>query len=161
MSETSFVLTASGARRIEAELRELQTKRRQEVAEHIRHAKDLGDVAENPEYEDAKTEQAFVEGRIADLKSILAAAQVIEQEDVSTDEIGVGSVVVVREVESSEDWEFTMVGSFEADPDVDRISNESPIGEALMERKVGDRVEIRVPAGTVTYEVISIRRESE
>lgn len=146
---------------MEAELRELQTKRRQEVAEHIRHAKDLGDVAENPEYEDAKTEQAFVEGRIADLKSILAAAQVIEHEDVSTDEVGVGSVAVVRDSETAEDWEFTMVGSFEADPDLDRISNESPIGEALMGHKVGDKVKIRVPAGTVTYEVISIRREGD
>jgi transcription elongation factor GreA len=146
---------------MEAELRELQTVRRQEVAEHIRHAKDLGDVAENPEYEDAKTEQAFVEGRIADLKSILSAAHVVETEDVSTEEIGVGAVSVVREIETGEDWEFTMVGSFEADPDADCISNESPIGEALVGHKVGDRVNIRVPAGTVSYEVISIRRQDE
>lgn len=161
MSEKTLILTSAGARRIAEELRELQTVRRQEVAESIRQAKDLGDVAENPEYEDAKTEQAFLESRISELKKVLKDAQVVEQEEVPTDEIGIGSVAVVRDADTGQEWEFTMVGSFEADPDRDRISNESPIGQALFGRRVGDVVEIRVPAGTLRYEVVSIRREGE
>src|SRR5688500_567364 len=130
------------------------------MAEHIRQAKDLGDVAENPEYEDAKTEQAFLEGRIADLKLVLGNCTVIEDEDIPTDHVGLGSVVKVKDLEMDEDWEFTLVGSFEADPDEDRISNESPIGAALFEKKVGDEVTIHVPNGDVQYKVVSIRRPS-
>ena len=132
MSERHLVLTPAGLKRIDAELLELQTVRRQEVAEHIRQAKDLGDVSENTEYEDAKQEQAFLEGRIADLKLILGSSIILEEADIPIDEVGVGSVVKVRDLELKEDWEFTMVGSFEADPVEDRISNQSPIGEALM-----------------------------
>ena len=158
MSERQIVLTPVGLQKIEDELRELQTVRRQEVAESIRQAKDLGDVAENPEYEDAKTEQAFLEGRIADLKLVLGNCTVIEDEDIPTDHVGLGSVVKVKDLEMDEDWEFTLVGSFEADPDEDRISNESPIGAALFEKKVGEQVTISVPNGDVQYEVVSIRR---
>lgn len=158
MTERQIVLTPAGLERIEAELRELQTVRRQEVAEHIRQAKDLGDVAENPEYEDAKTEQAFLEGRIADLKLVLGNCTIIEDEDIPTDEVGLGSVVKVKDMELDEDWEFTLVGSFEADPDEDRISNEAPIGEALFGHKVGDEVSIQVPAGDIQYKIVSIRR---
>jgi transcription elongation factor GreA len=161
LSEPQFFLTAAGVKRIEDELRELQTVRRQEVAESIRQAKGQGDVAENPEYEDAKTEQAFLEGRISELKSILKAAIVIDESEVPTDEVGVGSVVKVKDLDSGEEWEVTVVGSFEADPDEDRISYESPIGEALFRRKVGDVVEIRVPAGLLRYEILAIRRQGE
>jgi transcription elongation factor GreA len=158
LSERQIVLTPLGLQRIEDELRELQTVRRHEVAEHIRQAKDLGDVAENPEYEDAKTEQAFLEGRIADLKVVLGNCTVIEDEDIPTDHVGLGSVVKVKDLEMDEDWEFTLVGSFEADPDEDRISNEAPIGEALFGHKVGDEVSIQVPAGDIRYQIVSIRR---
>ena len=158
MSERHLVLTPAGLKRIDAELLELQTVRRQEVAEHIRQAKDLGDVSENTEYEDAKQEQAFLEGRIADLKLILGSSIILEEADIPIDEVGVGSVVKVRDLELKEDWEFTMVGSFEADPVEDRISNQSPIGEALMGLKVGQQVDVKVPAGTVRYKIISIRR---
>lgn len=159
MSEKQLVLTPAGFKRIEAELRELQTVRRQEVAEHIRQAKDYGDVAENPEYEDAKTEQAFLEGRISELKGILGSAFVIDQSDIPTDEIGIGSSVHVKDLDADEEWEFTMVGSCEADPEQDRISNESPIGQALMGRKINEVVEIKVPVGQVKYQVLAIGRE--
>ena len=161
MTDRQVVLTSAGLKKIDDELRHLQTVRRQEVAEHIRQAKELGDVAENPEYETAKTEQAFLEGRISDLKSILGSAIVIDDSDVRTDVVGIGSVVKVRDLDADEEWEFMMVGSFEADPEDDRISNESPIGEALFGSKVGDTVEATIPAGNVRLEVVSIRRADE
>ena len=157
MSERQLVLTSTGLKRLEDELRELQTVRRQEVAEHIRQAKDYGDVAENPEYEDAKNEQAFLEGRISELKSVIGSAMIVDEADIPTDQVGIGSQIKVRDLDTEEEWEFTMVGSFEANPEEDLISNESPIGEALFGHKVGDQVEIIIPAGNVRYEVLSIR----
>lgn len=161
MSERELVLTSAGLKRMEDELRELQTVRRQEVAEHIRQAKGYGDVAENPEYEDAKTEQAFLEGRISELKTIIGSASIIDPADVPTDHIGIGSIVKLKDLEFDDEWEITMVGSFEANPQEDRISNESPIGEALFRKKVGDVVEVNAPAGIVRYEVLSIRAPEE
>jgi transcription elongation factor GreA len=161
LSERTLILTSAGLKKIEDELRVLQTVRRQEVAEQIRQAKELGDVAENPEYETAKTEQAFLEGRITDLKSILMSSTVVEDSEVSTDAVGIGTVVKVKDLNFNEEWEFTMVGSYEADPDEDRISNESPIGEALYGHKVGEVVEANTPAGKAKYEILSIRRPDE
>jgi transcription elongation factor GreA len=158
LTDRQVVLTERGLKQIEDELRQLQTVRRQEVAELIRQAKDLGDVAENTEYETAKTEQAFLEGRISELKGILSTCIVIEDSDVRTDVVGIGSFVRVKDLDLDEEWEFTMVGSFEADPEEDRISNESPIGEALFGKKVGDVVEAHVPSGKVRLEVVSISR---
>jgi transcription elongation factor GreA len=158
LSERQVVLTEAGVQKIEDELRQLQTVRRAEIAEEIRQAKDLGDVAENPEYETAKNDQAFVEGRIAELKAILSSCMVIEEDDIRTDVVGIGSVVKVKDLDAKEEWDFTMVGSFEADPEEDRISNESPIGEALFGKKVGDSVEATVPAGIIRLKVVSIGR---
>ena len=121
MSERQLILTSTGLKRIEDELRHLQTVRRQEVAEAIRHAKDLGDVSENPEYETAKTDQAFLEGRISELKAMLGSATVIDETEALTDQVGIGSVVKVRDLDHKEQIEFTVVGSYEADPDEDRI----------------------------------------
>jgi len=159
LSEREVILTPAGLQRIEDELRQLQTVRRQEVAENIRQAKDLGDVAENPEYETAKMEQAFLEGRISELKNILKSAVVIEEEDVRTDVVSIGSIVKVKDLDEKEEWEFTMVGSYEADPEEDRISNESPIGEALIGAKVGETVTAKVPAGVLRYKVLGIRKQ--
>jgi transcription elongation factor GreA len=161
LSERNVVLTSDGLKKIEDELRTLQTVRRQEVAELIRQAKDLGDVSENTEYETAKNEQAFLEGRITDLKSILMSATIIDPTDVPTDCVGIGSVVKVKDLDYGDEWEFRMVGSYEADPDNDRISNESPIGESLMDRKVGEVVEATTPGGKIRYEIVSIRRQGE
>lgn len=159
MTEKPLILTRTGFKRIEEELEKLTTVRRHEVADHIRDAKAFGTIEENAEYEAAKTEQAFVEGRILELKNILQAARIIDDANAPTDEVGIGSVVTVRDLETDEQWDYTIVGSVEADPDEDRISNESPIGEALMGRRVGDVVEIQIPAGVVRYEIKAIRRQ--
>ena len=159
MTEKQLILTRTGFKRIEAELETLTTVRRHEVAEHIREAKAFGAIEENAEYEAAKNEQAFVEGRILELKNILNIARIIDDSKAPTDEVGIGSVVTVKDLETDEEWDYTIVGSAEANPDEDRISNESPIGEALMEQKVGDIVDIKIPAGIARYEIMAIRRQ--
>src|SRR5437660_12916054 len=113
LTERQLILTEAGLKRIEAELRELQSVRRHEVADHIRAAKAFGDVSENPEYETAKSEQAFVEGRILELKNILTAARIVDEQDAPTDEVGIGSEVRVRDLEEDDHWNHTSVGSLE------------------------------------------------
>ena len=159
MTEKQLLLTRTGFKRIEAELEQLTTVRRHEVADHIRDAKAFGAIEENAEYEAAKNEQAFVEGRILELKNILNAARIIDDANAPTDEVGIGSIVTVKDLDMDEQWDYTIVGSVEADPDEDRISNESPIGESLMGRKAGDIVEIKIPAGVARYEIMAIRRQ--
>jgi len=157
-TEKETFLTATGLKKIEEELDNLRTVRRREVAERIRESKQFGEFSENSEYEEAKTEQAFVEGRILELKQTLLNARVVEQDEIPTDEVGVGSIVKLRDLDTNNQWEFTIVGSMEADPSEDRISNESPVGEALMSKKVRDIVEVEVPAGTTRYKIIKIRK---
>jgi transcription elongation factor GreA len=156
-AQREVILTVQGLKKIEEELDELRKVGRKRVAERIRDSKQFGELTENSEFEDAKNEQAQVEGRIDELRQILAAAQVVELEDISTDEVGVGSIVGIRDVNSRNQWEWTIVGTFEADPAQDRISNESPVGEALIGKKIGDIVSIDIPAGKVKYEIVSIR----
>jgi transcription elongation factor GreA len=156
--EKEIILTRSGYEKIERELEHLRTVHRKEVADRIRESKQFGELSENSEYEDAKTEQAFIEGRILDLKRILQHAHVIEDDEVHTDQVGIGSKVLVHEVGTKDDWEFTIVGSVEADPSEDRISNESPVGKALMGKKVGDVVEVQTPDGVTKYKVIRISK---
>ena len=155
-TDKEILLTAGGLRKIEHELEELRSVHRKRVAERIRDSKQFGEFSENSEYEDAKTEQAFVEGRIEELKQVLMHAAVIDENDVLTDTVGVGSVVKVRDLENKDEWEFTIVGSVEANPAEDKISNESPVGEALMGRKVGETVEVEIPAGLARYQIVSI-----
>src|SRR5438128_858073 len=140
-----IVLTAEGYERIEKELERLRTVERREVADRIRDSKQFGEFAENAEYEDAKVEQAFVEGRIQDLKRILQVAQILQEADIPTKVVGLGSIVTVHEMGTKEDWEFRLVGSVESDPDNDRISDESPVGQALLGKKVGESVNVRIP----------------
>jgi len=154
--EKEIVLTPSGLKRIEQELEHLRTVHRREVADRIRDSKQFGELSENSEYEDAKTEQAFVEGRILELKRVLQNAHVIEEDEIHTDVVGVGSRVTVRDTETDDEWEYTIVGSVEADPSESRISNESPVGEALMDKKVGDIVDVQTPAGAARYEIVKI-----
>jgi transcription elongation factor GreA len=155
LPKAKFILTAAGFAKFEEELETLQ-RRRHEVAGNIRTAKGYGDLKENFEYHEAKREQGFVEGRILELKTILPAAHVVSPQDVSTEAIGFGARVCVRDMEDDEEWDYAIVGPLEANPDEDRISYESPIGQALLGRKVGDTVEIQVPAGTLRYEVVEI-----
>lgn len=157
-AEREVILTARGLKKIEDELDLLRTVHRKRVADRIRESKQFGELSDNSEFEDAKNEQAFVEGRIEELRQILAAARVIELEDVLTDEVSIGAVVGVKDLETGDQWEWMIVGTFEADPAEDRISNESPVGEALIGKKIGDIALIEIPAGRARYEITSIRK---
>lgn len=157
-TENEIVLTAEGLKRIEQELERLRTVDRKEVAERIRESKDFGELSENSEYEDAKNQQAFVEGRILELKRVLHNALVIDADEVKTDSVGIGSKVKVRDLDTKDEWVYTIVGSIEADPAEDRISNESPVGEALMDRKVGEKLTIETPAGQMHLKIVKITK---
>lgn len=157
-TDKEILLTAMGLKKVEHELEQLRLVHRKRVADRIRDSKQFGEFAENSEYEDAKTEQAFVEGRIEELKQVLIHAQVIEESEVLTDAVGVGCIVKIVDLETNDDWEFTIVGSVEANPAEDKISNESPVGESLMGRKVGETVEVEIPAGLARYQIVSIRK---
>jgi transcription elongation factor GreA len=155
LPKAKFILTARGFAKFEQELETLQRKRH-EVAGNIRTAKAYGDLKENFEYHEAKREQGFVEGRIMELRIILPGSHVVNPEDVSTDAVTFGSRVRIRDLEYDEEWDWVIVGPLEANPDEDRISYESPIGEALIGRKVGEIVEVEVPAGKTRYEILGI-----
>jgi len=146
-------LSREGLERARAELEELINVRRPEVAARIHDAKEHGDLNENAEYEDAKNEQAFVEGRIQALEALIKNATIIDDNH-SSDHVQIGSTVVVRSPDGEE--RFTIVGSAEARPNEGRISNESPVGRALLGKKKGDKVLVRVPAGDFTYTIVSI-----
>ncbi|HEY6102515.1 MAG TPA: transcription elongation factor GreA [bacterium] len=150
------ILTPEGLRKLEEELELLKTVKRKEIAERIRASKEFGDISENAEYEDAKNEQAFVEGRILQLDAMLRTAKVIDNHSAPADQITVGSTVRVKDLSSGDQTAYTIVGSLEADPDQDRISNESPVGRALLGRRVGETVEVVVPAGKIRYSVMKI-----
>ena len=158
-AEREIILTASGLKKIEEELDQLRTVSRKRVADRIRDSKQLGgELSDSSEFEDAKNEQAFVEGRIEELKEILSAARILESDEVLTDRVSIGSIVKVKDLENSDEWEWTIVGTFEADPAEDRISNESPVGQMLMDRKVGEIAEVEIPAGMARYEIMGIRK---
>lgn len=158
MSEREVLLTRDGLEKLEKELEELKTVRRREVAARIKQAIEFGDISENSEYDDAKNEQAFIEGRIAALEKMLRNARVIDEDDVDTDAVTVGSRVKLKDLELGEEFEYIVVGSAEADPSSARISNESPVGRAIMGQKVGAIVEVDAPVGTLKYEIVSISR---
>lgn len=153
MNTKPIYLSREGLERARAELEELINVRRPEVAARIHDAKEHGDLNENAEYEDAKNEQAFVEGRIQALEALIKNATIIDDNH-SSDHVQIGSTVVVRSPDGEE--RFTIVGSAEARPNEGRISNESPVGRALLGKKKGDKVLVRVPAGDFTYTIVSI-----
>ncbi len=158
MNEKEIVLTRDGLKKLEDELDELKTVHRREVNERIRQAKEFGDISENAEYEDAKQEQAFVEGRILKLEGMIRNARIIDQSDYVADEVHLGATVRVKETGSGSSHEFTIVGSAEADPKNARLSNESPLGRALMGRKQGDVVDVTTPRGQMKYKVEAINK---
>jgi len=158
VEETTFV-TGEGYEKLQAELEHLKTVRRREVAEQIRRAKEDGDISENAGYDSAKEEQAFVEGRIMTLERILRTATIIEDNGPS-DRVGLGSRVTVVEIEKdrrSPPETYHIVGSTEADPSNGRISNESPLGKALMELSAGESVTVSTPGGDICFEIVSIQ----
>jgi len=146
-------LSRDGLEKLRTELQEMTTVKRPEVAQRIHDAKEHGDLSENAEYEDAKNEQAFVEGRIQTLEALIKNATIID-ENHSTDHVQIGSTVAVESPDGKES--FTIVGSTEARPNEGRISNESPVGRALLGKKKGEKVVVRVPAGDFTYKIVSI-----
>ncbi len=141
------LLTPEGLEKLTDELESLRTKRRREVAERIKEAREFGDISENSEYDDAKNEQAMLEARIAQLEEKLGAAQVIDAADISTDNVQIGSVVHVKDEKTGKSQKFTIVGSAEANPTAQRLSNESPVGKALLGHKRGEIVSVQVPRG--------------
>ncbi len=151
------VLTQEGLQKLIAELEHLRNIRRAEVANRIREALEFGDAWENPEYEAAKTEQAFVEGRIAELENLVRSARVIDESLVPGDVVTLGSWVRLRDLATEDEFEYCIVGSAEADPFKNRISNQSPVAQAMLGHRVGERVRAQVPAGTVEYEILSVR----
>lgn len=158
MAEKQFILTAEGLKKIEQKFDHLKSVRRREVAERIKQAIEFGDISENSEYEDAKNEQAFIEGEIITLEKMLRNSKLIDEDEVGTDVVSIGAIVVLKDLEFGDKLEYTIVGSAEADPVELKISNESPVGQAILGQKVGSVVEVNVPAGILKYEVLEIRR---
>lgn len=156
MADKKTVLTYGGLKKLEEELQEYKVVRRKEVAAKIRDARGQGDLSENAEYDAAKDEQAETEARIALLEKILRNAEIIDEEDLDQDIISVGSKVRVLDMEYNEEVEYLIVGSTESDPMGGRISNESPLGMALLSKKCGDTVTVEVPQGALQYQVVQI-----
>ena len=155
--EKKVVVTASGLKALEDELEMLKTVRRKEVSEKIRVARGYGDLSENSEYDEAKNEQAIVEARIADLEVMLKNVVILDESELVKDTISLGSTVKVYDEEFEEELEYVIVGSTEADLDLGKISDESPVGKALIGKKVGEVAEAILPGGdTAKFRVISI-----
>jgi transcription elongation factor GreA len=155
MQDKTVYLTPEGKQRFSAELQELLTVRRHEVEEQIRRAKEFSDTVDNAEYDEAKQEQAFVEGRILELERLLASAKVIEEGHAKADYVHMGTHIKVLEPEGDEET-YYLVGSSEADPRKGLISNESPIGRALIGKRVGDEVTVVAPAGSFVLKILDI-----
>ena len=145
--QKDVILTPEGLEKLKAEIEHLSTERRREVAERIKEAREFGDISENSEYDDAKNEQAMLEQRIAALEEKVRSAQVIDASELSTDVVRVGVTVNVKDEGTGSSEKYTIVGSAEASPADKKLSNESPVGKALMGRKKGDSVEVSLPSG--------------
>lgn len=159
MSESKqYVMTYEGVKKLENELEYLKTVRRKEITEKIKVALGYGDLSENSEYDEAKNDQAFVEGRIVQLEAMLKNAVVVDESEIPNDMVSVGSKVKVKDYEFGEEVEYTIVGSAEADPMNFKISNESPVGKALIGKKVGEIVEVVIPDGVNKFEILEISR---
>jgi len=155
--EKETILTPEGLHKLEEELGHLKTVRRKEVAGRIKQSKEFGDLMENSEYEDAKNEQAFVEVRILQLEQMLRNARVVDNHGAPPDCVAVGSKVRLKDLSSGEEINYMIVGSAEANPDQDKISNESPVGRGLLGKRKGDVVEVTVPAGKMRYTILQVK----
>jgi len=151
------ILTPEGHTKLKEEIEFLSTVKRREVAERIKQAREFGDIAENSEYDDAKNEQALLEHRIATLEERLKDARVIDAGEVTTDVVSVGTVVRLRDVDAKETIEYTIVGSAEANPAEYKLSNESPVGKAILGRKKGETVDVVAPRGSLKYKIMDIK----
>ncbi|MDR2043720.1 MAG: transcription elongation factor GreA [Clostridium sp.] len=160
MQEKKNILTYEGLRKYEEELQELKVVRRQEVAQKIKEARELGDLSENAEYDAAKDEQRDIEARIEELEKILKNAEVVVEDEVNLDRINVGCKVKILDMKYDDELEYKIVGSTEADSLKGRISNESPVGKALLGRREGEVVQVETQAGVFSYQVLEIQRSS-
>ncbi len=158
MLNKEIILTHEGVAKLEEELNYLKTVRRREVAQRIKQAIAFGDLSENSEYDEAKNEQAFIEGRIVALENMLRNVRVIDDEDITTDRVCIGSTVKILDIEFDEVLEYTIVGSAEADPGQNKISNESPVGKALIGNQIGDIVDVNVPDGVIKFKILEINK---
>jgi len=158
MSEKEVILTQDGLRKLEEELEHLKSVKRREVAERIKVAIGYGDISENSEYEDAKNEQAFIEGRVITLEKMLRNARIINNDEIDTEAVSIGSIVTLEDVEFKDEVEYAIVGTAESDPSQNKISNESPVGKAILGKKKGAIVDVNVPAGIIQYKIIDIKK---
>ena len=158
MAEKKNILTHEGLKKLEDELQDLKVNQRREIAQKIKEAREQGDLSENAEYDAAKDEQRDIEARIEQIEKILKNAEVVLDEEIDLDKISIGCLVRVLDVEYDEEEEYKLVGSSEASSLQNKISNESPFGQALIGAKVGDIVEVEAPAGVIKYKVLSIHR---
>lgn len=158
MVDREIMLTPEGLQRLKEEIEYLSSVKRDEVAERIRAARDFGDISENSEYEDAKNEQAMLEARIYALEERLRSAIVIDSETISTEKVGVGTKVTLQDLQAGDVIQYVIVGSAEADPSALKLSNESPVGRAILGHKPGDKVTVTVPRGSKKFKVLAIER---
>ena len=159
MEEKKNLLTYAGLKKLEDELENLKVVKRKEVAGKIKEAREQGDLSENAEYDAAKDEQRDIETQITELEAILSNAEIIQDNDKSTDRVKMESVVKLHDIEYDEDIEYVIVGSSEADSLNNKISNESPLGAALIGKKVGEIVKVEAPAGEIEYKIVEIINE--
>jgi transcription elongation factor GreA len=158
MTGKEVILTYEGLKKLEEELEFLRGPKRMEIKERIKQALSFGDISENSEYDEAKNEQAYIEGRIAQIETMLKHARVIDEDDVSTEKVTIGSKVTLLDMEYNEEIVYSLVGSTEADPSRFKISNESPVGSALMQKKKGSIVEVAVPDGVLKFKILKIEK---
>ena len=152
------VITDEGLKRLEAELEELKSVKRKEIAEKIKVALSFGDLSENSEYDEAKNEQAILEGRIAEIENLLKNVLVLDENELNTETVHIGSRVKIRDNADGTEEEYRIVGSTEADPLDGRISDESPVGKSLLNHAVGDVVEVETPSGVFEYTILEITK---
>ena len=160
MAEKKNILTYAGLKQYEDELHNLKVVKRKEVAQKIKEAREQGDLSENAEYDAAKDEQRDIELRIEELEKLLKNAEVVVEEEIDLEKINLGCKVKVYEIEEDEEMEFKIVGSTEANSLQNKISNESPVGQALLGKKVGDVVDVETQVGVIQYRVLEIQRVS-
>jgi transcription elongation factor GreA len=156
-SVKEVILTPEGYDKLKQEIEYLQTAKRREVAERIRVAREVGDIAENAEYDDAKNEQAMLEHRIMQLEERVLSARVITKKEISKDVVSVGSHVRVKNMDAGKTFEYHIVGSAEANPTENKLSNESPVGKAIIGHKKGDVVEVSAPRGSLKFKILEIK----
>lgn len=156
-----ILLTQEGYEKLESELNNLKNVKRREVAKRIKVAREFGDISENSEYDDAKNEQAFIEGRIKEIEIMLRSARIVKDDEITGDTVNLGTIVKLKDMDTNDEFSYKIVGSAEADPLNFKISNESPIGKAILGHKKGDTVKVEVPSGITEYEILSIKKQKK